>query len=114
MRADFDRHFERGELFLVADDRENAGYVVWWMASDHLFVDNIAIMPKFQGKGIARAVFTQLEKRAIAALVPTIELYTNAMMHGNLRFYPLLGFVETDRRREHGFDRVYFRKDINS
>jgi hypothetical protein len=30
----------------------------------------------------------------------------------NLAYYPRLGYVEYDRRREDGFDRVYFRKRL--
>lgn len=113
MRADFSRHLERGELFVIADDGGPVGYLVWWMASDHLFVDNIAVLPSSLGKGVARFVFDQLEKRAIAARVLAIELYTNVMMKNNLKLYPHLGFVETERRHEHGFDRVYFRKTLS-
>ena len=39
-----------------------------------------------------------------------VTLYTNARMHENLVLYPRLGYVEIDRRREDGFDRVYFEK----
>jgi hypothetical protein len=41
-----------------------------------------------------------------------VELYTNALMTENLRYYPRLGYVEYDQRRENGFDRVYFRKMV--
>jgi hypothetical protein len=33
-------------------------------------------------------------------------------MTENLRLYPSLGYDLIDRRREHGFDRVYFRKSL--
>lgn len=41
-----------------------------------------------------------------------MALYTNAKMHENLRLYPHLGFTETARRRDQGYDRVFFRKAV--
>jgi hypothetical protein len=38
-----------------------------------------------------------------------IRLYTNAAMTENLSMYAHLGFVETHRAVEKGFDRVYLR-----
>jgi Ni,Fe-hydrogenase III large subunit len=46
--------------------------------------------------------------------LPSIELYTNAKMTENLAYYPRLGFEETGRRREDGFDRVYFRRLVSA
>jgi hypothetical protein len=37
-------------------------------------------------------------------------LYTNAAMSENLALYPRLGYREVDRRRDAGFDRVFFAK----
>jgi hypothetical protein len=39
-------------------------------------------------------------------------LYTNVVMVENLALYPKMGFVETERRTEEGFERVYFRKEL--
>jgi hypothetical protein len=33
-------------------------------------------------------------------------------MTENLAFYPALGYTEVDRRREHGFERVFFEKRL--
>ena len=41
-----------------------------------------------------------------------MSLYTNAKMTRNLDWYVKLGFVETRRIREDGFDRVYFEKTL--
>jgi ribosomal protein S18 acetylase RimI-like enzyme len=42
-----------------------------------------------------------------------VTLYTNEAMTENLRLYPALGFVETGRRVEDGYRRVYFRKTVS-
>ena len=59
---------------------------------------------------MGRALIGFAERRARDLGLGSVELYTNALMTENLRYYPRLGYVEYDRRSEHGFDRVYFRK----
>ena len=41
--------------------------------------------------------------------LPAIRLYTNAAMTENLSIYAHMGFVETHRAVEKGFNRVYLR-----
>jgi hypothetical protein len=43
-----------------------------------------------------------------------VTLYTNEAMVENLRLYRRLGFVETDRRVEDGYRRVFFRKSLDA
>ncbi len=45
--------------------------------------------------------------------LPEVSLYTNEAMVENLRLYPRLGFVETGRRVEDGYRRVFFRKSLD-
>jgi hypothetical protein len=52
------------------------------------------------------------EARAHALGLGVLRLYTNAAMSENLRFYPALGYRETGRRRQEGFDRVFFEKRL--
>jgi ribosomal protein S18 acetylase RimI-like enzyme len=40
------------------------------------------------------------------------QLYTNVKMARNIGWYERLGFVETRRGVENGFERVYFRKAL--
>lgn len=40
----------------------------------------------------------------------TITLFTNVKMYENICLYAKLGFVETGRRVEGPYERVYFRK----
>lgn len=41
-----------------------------------------------------------------------VTLFTNVKMSENIGFYAKLGFVETGRRMEDGFERVYFYKNL--
>ena len=50
--------------------------------------------------------------RARAQGRPRLVLYTNVMMWENVALYGRWGFAETGRRREDGYERVYFAKDL--
>jgi len=41
-----------------------------------------------------------------------IQLYTNALMTENIALYRRIGYVETSRATEKGFDRVYMTKPL--
>ena len=43
---------------------------------------------------------------------PFIWLYTHEKMTENRAWYARLGYVEFDRRTEHGFSRVFLRKSL--
>ncbi|MEP3279083.1 MAG: GNAT family N-acetyltransferase [Stappiaceae bacterium] len=92
---------------------ENArllGFIVFYPRGEHMHLENVAILPECAGQGLGRRLISYCEETARALGLNSIELYTNARMTENLRLYPTLGYVETDRRLEDGFDRVFFRK----
>lgn len=111
MDADFAMRVAAGEVDVATrDDDAVCGYVVWRVKPDHVFIENVAVDPACAGRGIGRRLLAHVEERAIEAGHDALRLYTNLHMTENLAIYPRLGWVETDRRREDGFDRVFFRK----
>jgi len=72
----------------------------------------VAVLPWKQGHGIGRALLSFADAEARRRGLPAIELYTNVAMTENLALYLRLGYVETERREEAGFSRVYYRKDF--
>jgi ribosomal protein S18 acetylase RimI-like enzyme len=101
-----------GRVWVAEVAGEIAGVIVLIPRADHLLVENVAVAPAMQGRGIGRALMTQAEERAAAAGLAELRLYTNQLMTENLALYPALGYVETGRRVEDGFARVYFSKRI--
>ena len=110
MIADFASAIDQKQVQIVENAGETVGFVVSFARNDVLFIENIALLPAYQGKGIARGVFEILEIQATDDGRSALELYTNEKMTENLGLYARLGFVEIDRRNENGFDRVYFLK----
>ena len=112
MVADFEAQIGAGKLHVVELEGEVAGFVVFYPRGDHLHVENVAVLPSAQGKGIGKALLSFAEDQARRLGLPAVELYTNVKMVENQAFYPALGYVETDRREEDGFSRVFYRKEL--
>ena len=90
-----------------------AGIIVLLPREDHLLLDNIAVDPACQAQGVGRRLMAFAEVEARRLGLPEIRLYTNALMTENLALYPRLGYRQTDRRMEQGYDRVYFAKSVD-
>ncbi len=117
MVADFAARIRAGKLHVVeleGGEPEGglAGFVVFYPRGDHLHVENVAVRPDAQGKGIGKALLRFAEDEARRLGLAAVELYTNVKMVENQAFYPALGYVETDRREEDGFSRVFYRKEL--
>jgi GNAT superfamily N-acetyltransferase len=101
----------------VRDAEDGSGLaagIVLVDAGDHLIVNNVAVAPGWQGRGLGRALLAFAEDEARRRGLPEIRLHTNAAMVDNLVMYPKLGYIETGRETRHGFDRVLFVKALSS
>jgi ribosomal protein S18 acetylase RimI-like enzyme len=59
---------------------------------DHLEVDNVAVHPGAQGRGLGRALLDFAHARAVAAGLPELRLMTNELMTENQAIYEHLGW----------------------
>ena len=114
MRADFAALVAAGRVRVIERDGAVAGYVVAFERDGVTLLESVAVFPEHAGRGFGGRLIDSVEVQARRLGHRAVELYTNAAMHENLAFYPRLGYVETDRRREDGFDRVYFRKTFDT
>ncbi|MGR3715165.1 MAG: GNAT family N-acetyltransferase [Thermohalobaculum sp.] len=110
MVADFATSIAAGELWVAG--APVAGFVVAYPRGDHWHLENVAVEPSAQGTGLGGALIAHVEAMARAARARAVELYTNAQMTGNRSLYPRLGYAETGRAVEDGFDRVFYRKEL--
>jgi ribosomal protein S18 acetylase RimI-like enzyme len=101
-----------GRTSVIEADDEVAGVIVLIPGGAHLLVENVAVAPKAQGRGLGRELMAFAERRAAQLGMAELRLYTNQLMTENLALYPALGYTETGRRVEDGFARVYFSKRI--
>ena len=112
MVADFAALVAAGEVHVLLAGDAPAGFIVMRPGEDHLFIENVALHPEHQGQGLGRRLLDFAETVARDQDLGALRLYTNVKMAENFPFYASLGFVETGRRREDGFDRVYFEKQL--
>ncbi len=112
MTADYAALVAAGEVRAAVDGTTVVGVLVLRPVPGAMHLENVAVDPGAQGRGIGGLLVEHAEHEAREAGLPAVELYTNARMTENLALYPRLGYVETGRRSEDGFDRVFFRKDV--
>ena len=113
MTADHASLIAAGEVHVLEEAGERLGLIVQRAYPDHLYVDIVAVLPDAQHRGIGRQLLAFAEAEAARLGLPALRLFTHEKMTENRRFYPRLGFRQTDARREDGFDRVYFEKRLD-
>ena len=79
---------------------------------DHMYVENIAVDPGAQGRGLGRALMEFAEQEAARRSLGRMALVTNEAMTENQAIYARLGYAETGRRTEDGYRRVYMEKPL--
>ena len=112
MLADYTRLIRDGLVRVAVDGNTVVGVIVMWPKTDHLYVDNVAVLPEAQGTGLGRALLVEADAAALRSGHHEIRLYTNEKMTANLGYYPRHGFVETHRVDEDGYRRVYFSRRV--
>ena len=89
-----------------------AGILVLDTTDDGFLLDNVAVRPDLAGQGIGAFLLALAEREAARQGHVSIHLYTHERMVANQNLYRRIGYVEFDRRDEHGFRRVYMRKPL--
>lgn len=90
------------------------GLVVVIQEADHLYLDTIAVHPEAQGSGLGRALMLWVEARARQLGLGEVRLLTNAMMWENQKLYERYGYEVVERRADGPYDRIHYRKHLNS
>jgi ribosomal protein S18 acetylase RimI-like enzyme len=114
MTADYAGAIDRRQVWVAVSDGEPAGLVVLIPRPDHLLLDNLAVRPAAQDRGIGTQLLALAEREAARLGLRKIRLYTNAAMTENLAYYPRHGYRLTHRAEEDGFQRVFFTKDLSA
>jgi GNAT superfamily N-acetyltransferase len=101
-----------GTAWIIADDTGIAGVIVLLPQPDHLLRDNIAIAPARQGFGFGRRLLGFAEAEALRRGYREIRLYTHETMIENQRLYAAIGYEETGRSTQAGYERVFMSKRL--
>ena len=112
MLDDYAGRVSEGVVWLLEEGAAITGIIVLVPTTNYLLLDNIAVSPARQGLGLGRQLLAFAEAEALRSGYHEIRLYTHQTMVENQRLYASIGYEETRRGSEAGYDRVFMRKQL--
>ena len=110
MLDDYQSKISKNWVHVIEQHNRLIGIIVLIPKSDHLYLENLAVNPAFQGQGMGRQLMLYAESIAKSIGLSEIRLFTNEAMYENIVIYSRYGYLETERKTENGYKRVYFTK----
>jgi len=102
------------DVTIVEGNGEIVAVLLVKEGAEGFLLDNIAVVPAYQGTGLGRYLLELAEEKAKAAGYDSIYLYTQEVMTENQALYERIGYVEYARRIEIGLNRIYMRKQLTT
>ncbi|WP_282362710.1 GNAT family N-acetyltransferase [Pseudomonas sp. PS01300] len=112
MLEDYAALIAQGRVEVFEEQGRVLGVLVLIAQADGLLLDNVAVSPAAQGRGLGRQLMAHAEARARQLGLEVVRLYTNEAMSENLGLYERLGYRETHRAVQAGFRRVFMEKRL--
>ena len=114
MGADYEKAVVEHRVDLAYLGEELAALIETISAPDHLLVENVAVAPTSQGRGLGRFLMAHAERLAAAQGHAEMRLYTNQRFAENVRLYLALGY-RIDREEESALGvTVYMSKPVRA
>lgn len=112
MTADYAEAVRSDQAWVAVEGDAIVGFAILIARPGHLLLENVAVLPAAQGRGIGARLLALAEDQARSVQVSEIRLYTNEAMIENLAYYLRHGYIETHRADQDGFRRVFFCKSL--
>ena len=112
MLDDYAARVLEGAVSVLEEGAAIAGIIVLLPTTNYLLLDNVAVSPARQGLGLGRRLLAFAEAEALRRGYHEIRLYTHQTMVENQRLYASIGYEETGRGTEAGYDRVFMPKQL--
>jgi ribosomal protein S18 acetylase RimI-like enzyme len=113
MVADYSDVIRRHQVWTAEKDDVLIAVLVLVPEENTLLIDNIAVDPSSQGKGVGRRLMAFAESEALRQGFGSVRLYTNEKMTENIALYIRLGYRETGREILRERYVVHMRKDLS-
>jgi ribosomal protein S18 acetylase RimI-like enzyme len=95
MTADYAAALSQHRFDLLYLEGKLAALIETIAEADHLLVENLAVAPAFQGRGLGRRLLAHAERLAASEGFGEVRLYTNKLFAANLQLYAKLGYRVT-------------------
>jgi GNAT superfamily N-acetyltransferase len=105
---DYSRAIDNGAVWVAGSPV--IGLISLTQIDDMILIENVAVLPDQQGRGLGRRLMEFAEQQARTGGIRRLALYTNEVMTENQAMYAHLGYRATARRTEDGYRRVYMEK----
>lgn len=99
MRADYEKALHDHQIDVVVEEGEVVGLIETMQRGDHIWIENVAVVPEAQGRGIGRRLLAHAERKATEAGCFEARLLTNGAFETNVSLYRRLGYV-VDRQED--------------
>jgi ribosomal protein S18 acetylase RimI-like enzyme len=114
MRADYEAAVTQHRFDLLYVDGTLAALIETIAKDDHLLIENVAVTPAFQKRGLGRRLMAHAEAVAAQAGYGMLRLYTNKQFAENVALYRRLGYrVDREEALRGGFT-VHMSKEIGA
>ena len=114
MTADYEAAVRNHRFDLLYVDGTLAALIETIIEADHLLIENVAVAPPFQGRGLGRKLMAQADRIAQSSRFGEIWLYTNKMFAENVQLYIWLGYQVDREEAFPGGVVVHMRKSIGA
>ncbi len=114
MTADYAQAVRNHRFDLLHVDGALAALIETIPQTDHLLIENVAVSPDFQGRGLGRKLLAHAEDVAASMGYDQIKLYTNKLFAANVLLYARLGYVVEREERSSLGVAVHMRKPVRS
>jgi len=101
MTADYDAAVRNHRFDLLYVDGALAALIETVDEGEQLLIENVAVLPAYQGHGLGRRLMAHAEEVAAGLGRSRVRLYTNQRFDENLRLYAALGY-RADREEDVG------------
>jgi GNAT superfamily N-acetyltransferase len=92
MTADYAEAVQKHRIDLLYLGGKLAALIEMIPEADHLLIENVAVSPAFQGRGLGRKLMAHAEQVAATLGHSEVKLYTNKLFAENVGLYQKLGY----------------------
>ena len=92
MQVDYEQAVRAHRIDLLSDEHEMVALIETFLGPDHLFIENVAVAPAHQGRGLGRVLLAHAERLTSEAGLTELRLLTNGKMAANIGLYLSVGY----------------------